>query len=208
MCVAAAGLSSVMGVVSSGLGIVQGFQQAAFAQQQANLQHQNAQIQANYERQAQVAKHIGDVRAQQAQTLAAQQQIHYNSEAANKAWTAEQVKLNEARQAAAFKSQEIYAKSIGAQGRVLATGATGQSVGLLTMDAERQAGFAQAKENATIRSAEQATGVAMESIGIQNQSQNNQVRSNLSAPVAAPQLAPMPAGNAPMNLAIPSYNWG
>nr|BAR25499.1 hypothetical protein [uncultured Mediterranean phage uvMED]BAR25549.1 hypothetical protein [uncultured Mediterranean phage uvMED] len=204
MCIPAAAVSAV----TSGLGIVQGFQQAAFAQQQANIQHQNAQIQANYERQAQVAKHIGDVRAQQAQSLAAQQQIFYNGEAANKAWVAEQTKLNEAKKAAAFKSQEIYAKSIGATGKVLASGATGKSVGLLALDANRQAGFAQAKENATISSAEQAAGVAIESIGLRNQSQNNQVLSSLSAPVEAPMFASMPTGNAPMNLGIPSYNWG
>ena len=211
MCVAAAGLtaaSQVMGIASSALGIMQGFQQAAFAQQQANLQHQNAQRQAHFERQQQVAKHIGDVRAQQAQTVAAQQQAFFNSEAANKSWTAEQVKLNEARAQAAFKSQEIYAKQIGAAGSVLATGATGQSVGLLVSDTERQAGFGMAKENATLRSAIDAASVQNESIELQNRSANNQVKSNLSAPVGAPIFSTDPVGNAPLNLGIPSYNWG
>mgnify|MGYP003328589232 CR=1 FL=1 len=42
-------------------------------------------------------------------------------------YVAEQVKKNDARTAAAFKMQDIYAKQIGAKGSVFATGQTGQS---------------------------------------------------------------------------------
>lgn len=182
-------------------------QQAAFAKQQANIQHANAQRQAQFDREAQVTKHMGDVKAQQAQTVAATKQIHNNALAANTAWNAEQLKVDEARSKAAFKAQEIYAKSIGAKGTVLASGQTGQSVGLLAMDAERQAGLAQAEENASLRSALDASEVQAQSIGLQNQSADNQVLSSLSGPVAAPQFAPMPVGGNPLDLAIPEYQW-
>ena len=127
---AAAGVSTlgtIGGLASSAFGIIQGQQQAAQQQQAAlmqaqqaeqnmNLQYAAAQRQAHQERQAQVQKHIGETRIAQAGTLSYYNQLNNNNEAANKAYVAEQVKMNEARDKAAFQAQKNYAKAIGAQG--------------------------------------------------------------------------------------------
>ena len=53
--------------------------------------------------------------------------------------------MSEAKKKAAFAQQTALAKSIGSKGAILSAGRTGQSVGLLINDAERQSGFAQAQ---------------------------------------------------------------
>jgi hypothetical protein len=182
--------------------------QVAATQQQNNLAYQNAQRQAFYEREAQAIKHQGDVRAQQAQMLAYNQNVFNSSEAVNRVYTAEQMKLKEARDKAAFKSQEIYAKSIGSLGRVLSTGATGQSVGLLAMDTQRQAGIAAAQQSASLRSATDQYGVNVSMAQLKQESDNNMALSRVSAPVQAPRFAPEPTGfGTNLGLGIPSYRW-
>lgn len=205
-------VGTVISVASTGLGIFQAQQQAnmqaAQAAQQNNLAYQQQQRAAFNARQQQVLKHIGDVKAQQIAALSYQKQVFNNNEAANRVFTAEQLKLMEARGKAAFKAQDILAKSIGATGRVLATGATGQSVGLLAMDAERQAGFALAEQNATLRSAEMASGMAQDQARIESQSANNTAFSRVPFPVQAPLLEPDPVGiGTNLQLGVPSYNW-
>ena len=219
---AAAGLSAIGtigGLASSAFGIVQGQQQAQQQQQAAamqarqaqenmNMQYAQAQQSAFRERTAQVQKHIGETRAQQANHLSYYRQLTNNNEAANKAYTQEQVKLNEARTAAAFKAQANYAKSIGARGKILASGATGQSVGLLAMDVERQQGFATAEQNASLRSAEQSASIGMDIAHTQAKSAHNTAYSNLMPTVQAPLLTPDPSGvGENLNLGIPTYNW-
>lgn len=213
---AAAAFSNTMAVVgtvisaaSSAAGIMQAQQQANFQAQQAAIQTQNARRQAQAARQQQALKHMGDVKAQQAQTLAYQKQIFNNSEAANRVYTAEQLKLQEARMKAAFKSQEIYAKQIGSVGSVLAAGQTGQSVGLIAQDAERQAGFATAQQSAGVRSVEAAAASAMEGARLENESANNQALSRIPFPIQAPQFEPEPVGiGGGGGMGIPSYDWG
>lgn len=213
---AAAGFSqaiSVAGLAISAIGTVAGIaqaqQQAAFAQQQAAIQTQNAQQQANFERMSQQAKHIGDVRAQQAATNSYVKQIFNNDSAANKVYMQEQAVMQEANAKAAFKSQEIYAKQIGAVGSVLSTGMTGQSVGLLALDAERQAGFAQAQSDASTRSAEIMSGIRSDMAFNRAESANNEAASRVPAPVSAPQMSPWPLGiGGKKDPGVPSYNWG
>jgi hypothetical protein len=185
-----------------------GQQQAAAARTQAKISHQNAQRQTQFDRQSQIAKHIGDTRAYNAQVDATSRQVFNISEAANRAYMSEQAKLQEARNEASFKAQQNYIKSIESQGRVLASGATGQSIGLLAMDAERQSGFATAAENASVRSAEIASSIAMDTTQLQQQSAINQAQSRIGATPQAPILAPMPTGPSPLGLGIPVYNWG
>ena len=212
-------IGTIGGLASSAFGIMQGQQQAAQqqqaaymqaeqAQQNMDLQYQSAQRQAYQERQAQVQKHVGETRIAQAGTLAYYNQLNNNNEAANKSYVAEQVKMNEARDKAAFQAQKNYAKAIGAQGKILASGATGQSIGLLSMDVERQQGFADAEANATLRSAEQASAIGMESAFTKAKSANNQAYSNMPQTVQAPLLTPDPQGvGENLNLGIPTYNW-
>jgi hypothetical protein len=224
MALAAAGpalsaIGTIGGLASSAFGIMQGQQQAQQQQQAAAMQAQQAQENMNQQyaqaqqsafrdRQAQVQKHIGETRAQQANHLSYYRQLTNNNEAANKSYVQEQVKLNEARSAAAFKAQANYAKSIGARGKLLATGATGQSVGLLALDVERQQGFADAEQNASLRSAEQAAAIGADVAYTQAKSANNTAYSNLMPTVQAPLLTPDPSGvGENLNLGIPTYNW-
>ena len=118
--------------------------QAAQYKQQMDLQYQQAQQQADMQNKQIQADHQGRVRQEIAARRAYEQQLQNNNTAANKSYVQEQAKLQEAKAQAAFKAQSNYAKAIGAQGKVLASGATGQSVGLLAMDAERQEGLATA----------------------------------------------------------------
>ena len=194
----------VVSAVGTAAGIAQSQQQAAFAQQQANLQLQQQRQQAQIQNQQTANQYTGEVAAHQAQQLAYQKQQINNQTAANKSFAQEQTKLNEARDKAAFKAQEIYAKSIGAKGTVLATGATGQSVGLLALDADRQAGFGLAAQDATVRSAAQQAEVGAELAATQAESANNQAYSQLGVPVQHPAFSPSPGGG-PID--GPEYNW-
>ena len=210
MCLPVLGL--VVSAASSIAGMAQAQQgmnmQAAQAQQQMDLQYQQAQQQAFRENQAAVTRHQSEVRAQQAGQLSYYQQLANNNEAANKVYTQEQVKLEEARTQAAFKSQENYIKAIGAKGKVLASGATGQSIGLLALDADRQAGFANAQQNASLASAEDAAAVGMDIGYTQAKSAHNEAFNRLTPPVQAPLMAPDPQGiGEDLNLGIPAYDW-
>jgi len=227
MCIAiaapvAAGISAIgtiAGMASSVFGIMQSQQQQQFAQQQAamqqqqaiqnmDLQYQQAQRQVAQENQARANKYQGEVRMQQAQKLSYYQQLTNNNEALNKSYTQEQVKLNEAKDAAAFKAQANYAKAIGAKGKILAGGMSGQSIGLLALDVDRQKGFNDAQENASIRSAEAQAAIGMDSAYTQAKSANNQAYSKLTPNVQAPLMAPKPLGiGKDLNLGIPTYSW-
>lgn len=216
-----AAASAVAGVAGTVAGIMNSRaqmqqQQNQFAYQtemnnrQMDMQYQQAQRQAHLSRRAQIQKYTAETRAQWAANSAYNKQINNNSEAANRVYVAEQTKLNEARTKAAFKSQEIYAKSIGAMGTVMAAGQVGQSVGLMAVDAGyRQSGFATAEQNASIRSAEANSYNAMEAGMLQNESANNQALSKLPAPVAHPLLEGDPGGTGKnLGLGIPTYDWG
>lgn len=214
----------LIGLAISAIGTAAGIAQGAAAQQQQqeqfnyqqemnrrqmDMQYQNQQRQAAYAREQQIAKYSADVKAHNAATLAYQQQVFNNNEAANRVYVAEQVKMQEAATKAAFKSQEIYAKSIGAMGKVLASGQVGQSVGLMALDTERQAGFGIAEQNASLDSAELQMGTAMATAEAQNKSENNLAASKLPASPAHPVLEMEPGGfGTRLNLGIPSYNWG
>ena len=214
MCIAlsaaaAATISTITTVASTAAGMMQAQQsaqmQAAQAQQQMDMQYRQAQEQANAQNKALVSKHQTDVYAQQANMRSYQDQLINNNEAVNKSYVAEQQKMNEARDKAAFESQKNYIKAIGAKGSVLAAGQTGQSIGLMVQDKDRQLGFAQAEQSASIRSAEDAYAVGVDTAFTQAKSANNQAYSNLAPYVAAPQLAP--EDTSAHNLGIPTYNW-
>ena len=135
----------------------------------------------------------------------ADEQTRLNNEAANRTYVQEQNKLNEARKKAAFEQQAILAKSIGAKGRILAAGRTGQSIGLLVNDVERQAGFATAQEAATLDSKEDAAAIGMDSAFIRAQSMNNQAFSNIPFQPQDPYLPAFPDAPNFVGLDIPSY---
>lgn len=209
---AAGGLSSAMSVIGTitsvigtAAGIAQSAQSAAFQQQQAAIQQQQASQQASNRNQELVNQYVGEV-AQRDQNLQAyMDQGKYNMDALNKASMEQQTKLDEARTKAAFKSQEIYAKSIGAKGAVLASGRSGQSVGLLAMDVDRQSGMQQAEQDAMVKSASRAAQVGQDVAATQYNSEQNQAWSSLGNTPMHPSLMARPAG-APA-LTTPTYSW-
>ena len=220
MCIAAAAalapvlsaVGTVSGIATSVFGIMQSQQQAqyqaAVQAQQLDIQYRQAQQQTFRDRQQQVQKYVGDVETQQASVLQYQRQLNNNNNALNKSYAQEQLKLQEARTAAAFKAQSNYAKAIGNKGAILSAGQSGQSIGLLALDVDRQEGIATAEQNAGLRSAEASAGVAMDVAYDQAQSSNNQAFSQVGLPVQAPTLAPDPIGQGKdLNLGIPTYNW-
>lgn len=197
MCLPAAGLaaaSQVVGMIGTVAGIAQAQQsaamQAAQAQQQIDLQARQRAEQAQLQNKQALMQQQGQARAEQAAKLSYYKNLDNINSAANKTYVQEQTKLQEARTKAAFKNQSILAKSIGAQGKLLASGATGQSVGLLALDAERQAGFAQAQQNASVDSAAIQGAITQDVAFDQAQSSANQAFSRLPAPTQAPVLDP------------------
>lgn len=207
-----AAASLVVSAVGTAASIYQAQQGMALqvkqARQSQDLAFRNAQKQQRFQNEQIVQTHIGQVKAQQAATEAANMAYYYGDESANKAYVSQQLKFKEAQNKAAFKTQEILAKVIGSKGKVLASGATGQSVGLLALDAERRGGFAQTEQDATIRSAEMALGESMETTRLKALSNANTIGSKLDFPVQTPTLAPQPTGiGRDLQLGIPAYSW-
>jgi len=200
-------ISTAVGFVSSAVGIMQAQSQAAFAQQQANTQHVNMQLQAQNDRKGQMYDHIARINAANASGLATQKGIYNSQMAANRGMVAKQLERKQAADQAAFQSLDIYRKQIGSRGKILAAGVTGQSVGLMALDAERQGGFAKAKLNASGRSADFAMANAMETLQIQDASRQNQLISSALPPARAPLFAQMPTGPKPLGLGIPQYDF-
>ncbi len=127
------------------------------AQQSHNLQveQSNVQMLNQYKQQQQAwraevgsiqNRHSADKLSYQRSREQYEKQIKNNAEGANRVYMQEQAKVTEVKKAAAFKMQENLAKAIGTEGTILASGRTGQSVGLLVNDVNRQMGFQQAQE--------------------------------------------------------------
>ena len=120
------------------------------------------------------------------------QQIKYNNEAANKVYEQEQSKISEAKKKAAFAQQTALAKSIGSKGAILSAGRTGQSVGLLINDAERQSGFAQAQADAQLASTLEQSQISMDQAFLQSLGANNQAESRKGMAPTDPYMPQMP----------------
>ena len=171
-------------------------------QDQYNLsvQQSNVQIANNYQRQLEQVKLERDqiARRNEAQRQSYQRgkeseekQVKYNNEAANRMYVQQQSKMSEARKKAAFAQQAALAKSIGARGAILSAGRTGQSVGLLLNDVERQAGFEKAQATATMESLTEQSMISMDQAYLQA--------------LGANQRAADRTGAAPADMYLPSY---
>ena len=195
--------STAVGMIGTVAGIAQAQQSAAFQQQQANQARETQRRQAEIANQQSANNLVGEVAQQKAAQDAYQQNLVNTTSAANKVAAGEQAKLTEARKKAAFKSQNIYAKSIGAKGTVLATGATGQSMGLLALDADRQAGLGLAEQYATVDSAATQAAIGAQVGFDQKTNADNNAYSQLGIPATAPVMQQAPGGE----LEAPSYDW-
>lgn len=196
--------STAVGMIGTVAGIAQAAQSASFQQQQANLALQQQRDQAEVANQQAANQVVGEAAQRQKQSEFYNQQVLNNQTSATKAQLQEQTKLDEARTKAAFQAQNIYAKSIGTKGTVLASGATGQSIGLLALDADRQAGLGMAEQDATVRSAARQAEVGSQAAQDAMTSANNQAFSQLSIPTAGPVMQRSPGGGP---LEAPSYDW-
>ena len=172
-------------------------------QEQANLQVQqaNQSILTQYEQQVRatkaeresiVSRFAADKLGYQRSKEQADKQYGLNAEALNTAYMQEQTKLKEVRQKAAFESQAALAKSIGMKGKILASGRTGQSVGLLVKDVDRQSGFEIAAQEASVDSAKDAAGISMDQAFNQAESANAQAASKIGFNPEKPYLPEMP----------------
>ena len=103
----------------------------------------------------------------------------------------QQAKVSEAKKKAAFAQQAALAKSIGSKGAILSAGRTGQSVGLLINDAERQSGFETAQATATMESITEQSMISMDQAYLQA--------------LGANQRAADRTGIAPTDPYMPSY---
>lgn len=177
-------------------------QRQAQADYNLGILQANAQIQNQYEQQRQaVLLERGNLarsfevekQAYENRKKTAREQFKFNNEAANLAYEQEQAKIAEARKKAAFAQQTALAKSIGAKGTILSAGRTGQSVGLLVNDVERQAGFATAQQDATYDSKVDQSLISMEQAYIRSKSANNQAFSNIGIAPIMPYMPKLPS---------------
>lgn len=177
--------------------------QAEQAAKAANLQveQMNNQLADKYtqnkeavraEREQLLKKYETDKRVYQDSKETAQQQAAENATAANRVYVAEQAKLEGKRREAAFEAQSILAKSIGAKGTILASGRTGQSVGLLLGDVERQAGIQKAQQTAMLEADQVAAIIGMENAFEQNKAADRQAEAQIGFDPTMPYLPKMP----------------
>ena len=166
--------------------------QVTQANQQLQDQYNQQTRQVRLERQNLMDRNEADKLIYQRSVESAEEQSRLNNEAANRVYMGEQAKIGEARKAAAFEAQSILAKSIGAKGSILAAGRSGQSVGLLVNDVERQAGFAKAQELSMAESKIEQAGIAMEGASLQALSDNQAVANNIALNPSNPTLPEMP----------------
>ena len=178
-----------------------------FQQEQAaearNLQieQMNAQLQDAYtqqreavkaEREQLMKKHEVDKNIYQDSVETAEKQKIQNAEAANRVYVAEQAELEGKRKEAAFEAQAIVAKSIGAKGQILASGRTGQSVGLLVNDVERQAGIQKAQQTAMLEADRVSAIIGMDNAFNQNKASDLQADASIGFDPTMPYLPQMP----------------
>ena len=119
---------------------------------------------------------LGSIASYQAQSQAAtaseqayQQQRDFNQQAANRAYQQQQLKFKGEFDQATQKAEELLTKRLQAQGNIMASGRTGQSVGALLTDAQRTEGRDLGTLGLNLAYAQQDYGFGMESIFQQQQ---------------------------------------
>ena len=176
------------------------------------IEQMNAQLQESYVRQKEAVKsertqlmqkNETDRRLYQDRKEVTSKQKMANAAASNSIYLAEQATLEEKRKEVAFEAQSILAKSIGAKGAVLASGRTGQSVGLLVNDAERQAGIQQAQQSAMFDADKSAAIIAMSNAFEVNKAADMQADAKVGFNPTMPYLPKMPDVPSFVGLGIP-----
>lgn len=192
-------ISATLGVVSalgSGMQAI-----GAHQQQAAAVARSNAIAQQQYQRQLQIAAaqdqekartYEAQLKAATASRNAYHRQVTANQAEANRALAASAANLRQKSAAAAFESQRAVAKAVQAQGSVLATGRSGQSFLLQTMDSQRVLGLEQAEINRSMYDASAASGVEQHGILLDQNAANVAAWNNLPANPLSPQASFIP----------------
>lgn len=171
------------------------------ASRNLQIQQMNAQLADKYTQQREAVKaeriqlmkkNEVDKRVYQDSKETAAKQKDLNAEEANRVYSAEQIKLEGKRREAAFEAQSILAKSIGAKGQILASGRTGQSVGILANDVERQAGIQKAQQTAMLESDRVAAIIGMDNAMQANKAADQQAEASIGFDPTMPYLPSMP----------------
>lgn len=206
MCLPAA----VVGIITAVTSVVGSI--AAYSQQQQEAAYQNAVAQQQYQASLQQTEYQNLVNRQQYQAQMqlfersvqiTEDQYRLNAEAANRGYVSEQNRLRIEYQKTAQEQQKLLVSSLQAQGTILASGRTGQSIGLLASDADRQYNRDLATLGFNLATARNDFFEATQSIYTQAQNANNMAASNrmleptqpmnLPQPIAPPRI-PGPSG--------------
>ena len=130
-----------------------------------------------------IAGYQSQSQAAAASEQAYQQQRDLNQQAANRAYQQQQLKFKGEFDQATQKAEELLTKRLQAQGNILASGRTGQSVGALLTDAQRTEGRDLGTLGLNLAYAQQDYGFGMENIFQQQQAGNVSAASQrLAAP--------------------------
>jgi hypothetical protein len=119
-----------------------------------------------------IASYQAQSQAATASEQAYQQQRDLNQQAANRAYQQTQLKFKGERDQATQKAEELLTKRLQAQGNIMASGRTGQSVGALLTDAQRVEGRDLGTLGLNLAYAQQDYGFGMENIFQQQQAGN------------------------------------
>lgn len=169
----------IITAVTSAIGSI-----ASYSQQQQEVRYQNAVAQQQYQQQTEIYKKSVE---------STQQQYRLNAESANRAYVAEQNKLRVEYQKATQEQQNLLVSSLQAQGTVLASGRSGQSLGLMMTDAERSYGRDLATLGMNLAWAENDYFTSTQSTFLQAQSANNLAASNQMLAPVKPLKMPKPS---------------
>jgi hypothetical protein len=124
-----------------------------------------------------IAGYQSQSQAAAASEQAYQQQRDLNQQAANRAYQQQQLKFKEEFDQATQKAEELLTKRLQAQGNIMASGRTGQSIGGLLTDAQRTEGRDLGTLGLNLAYAQQDYGFGMENIFQQQQAGNIQAAS-------------------------------
>ena len=174
--------SIIIGTATAVMGGLQSI--AGYQQQQAQYQYENQVAQTQYQYQTQ---------AYEESQRAYQAQIKANEAAANRAYIAEQRKLQTDYEKAAQDAQQLMIDKLKAQGQILASGRTGKSIALLASDAEREYGRDLANLGTNLGYAREAYTLAGLDIEADARSANAQAAANRMMKPLAPMAGPAPS---------------
>jgi hypothetical protein len=196
MCLGAETLAIVSAIGSAASGAIQSIssytqqEQAAIAANRASIQAYGIQLN-QYN-----AQMLGYQESQRAY----QEQIQMNSDAANRAYVSEQNKLRGEQRKAAEDAQKLMLQSMQRQGTVLASGRTGQSIGLLMADAEREYGRDLAMLGQNLAYANEDYFLGMQNIYQENKSANTIAANQRQMKPTSPTMPEMERGPSSIGL--------